>query len=216
LLYFAFASCKLDFVNTAARLAVAAARQGDSILTSEEVFKGTSAAQLGGHQLALVPAGVVKMKGKRGMANVFRLEAVASCSESASLMGQAAPVTMPLVGRGKELFLLQQVLTGVGAPRVVLICIEGGAGAGKSAFVDSLVRAARDSGRCCLLLRAAEAATAKAPFSTCRSVLRWMLEQQGELDADRLSWLLVCALLISCHHAGSTLMLPVSLLFDVF
>ena len=174
-----------DVVNTGARLAVAAARQGERVFCSEAVATGTTAAQLHAGDLQLQPAGAIKLKGKQGENTVFKPLAAPEAS-AASMRNRGANI----VGRQPELDLLLQTFRSVQAGRagVVLILVEGGAGIGKSAIAEKLIWDALQPQHATkwLLLRGHESSV---PFEMCRNILKWLLELDGEAEAADLSWL---------------------------
>jgi hypothetical protein len=100
---------------------------------------------------------------------------------------------MVVVGREMEMELLQRVVSGrlaATTSSVTMVGVEGVAGVGKSAIVESLMRDAMSSGKGqWMLLRGSE--DVSTPFMACRNIVRWMLEQDSEPEADSLSWLLV-------------------------
>lgn len=179
-----FPSWPADSVNTGARLAVAAAKQGDRILCSEDVARSTSSAQLGASGLGLLPAGSLTLKGKSVQIGVFRVE---SCAVAPGR--QAAPVS--LFGREVETAAARQALS---APGVALVVVEGEPGMGKTALAAALMREAAVQGasaRQWVLVAGAD--EDPVPLAGCRSVLRQLLELHGvpESQAEQLSWLLV-------------------------
>ena len=179
-----FAACvPADVVNTGARLAVAAAKQGERVLCSEAVERGTTSAQLQADKLQLEHAGTIKLKGKRGEAKVFR-PCPAPADSAATMGGRAATV----VGRQQETALLLQALHGLqaGSRGVALVVIEGEAGSGKSAMVCDVLQ--KQHVTKWLLVRG-EAST--VAFGMCRSILKWLLEMDDEPEAAAWSWLLV-------------------------
>jgi hypothetical protein len=194
--------CDVDFVNTAARLAGGAEKRGESILCSEAVHSATPPASLATHKLMLQPAGSIRMKGKQDEAKVFKPIRAPSRNGDDE---KVAPVN--IVGRDAEMELLLGALAGSHAGPLTgatLIAVEAGAGLGKTALVNALVCRAeaqphhKNVGTKWMLLRGTEY-DGSTPLLPCRSIVRWLLEQQGEPEADAFSWLLVCTQ--SCLHS---------------
>jgi len=164
-----------DSVNTAARLAVAAAKQNDPILCSEKVASITkrSVSGLASHKLVLRPAGSIWLKGKREEAKVFRPEELVEQEGAGS-----APVRV--VGRDAEMDLLRKVVSDSQVAGHVsglrLMVVEGELGMGKSTMMDQLMQEAREGraelqGRDWMLVRGVEASSS-APFAACDAFLQ--------------------------------------------
>ena len=165
-----------DYVNTAARLAVAAAKQKEPILCSERVADVTrrKVAGLASHKLVLRPAGSIRLKGKQEEVKVFRPE------ELTEQNGGGRPPPVRVVGRDVELELMRQAVSDSRAEGMRLMMVEGELGMGKSAMVDQLTHEFRDQpagqehGRRWMLLRGEEA-SGGAAFAACDVFLRWWL-----------------------------------------
>jgi len=182
-----------DIVNTAARLAGGAAKRGESILCAEAVRNATPPATLASFKLVLQSAGTIRMKGKEGEARVYT-PARAPSKDGIDEM----PAPVAIVGRDEEMELLLGALAGSHAglqSGATLIAVQGAAGIGKTALVDALVGRAealahhRKAGTKWMLLRGV-GQDGSTPLLPCRAILRWLLEQQGEPEADTFSWLL--------------------------
>lgn len=182
--------CVTDFVNTAARLAAAAAKSGGDILCSDAVHMHAPKEQLRLHQLTLQPAGSIHLKGKDGLTNVYRPQSIETASGIVPLRELRA-----LIGRKHEMDLLRGAVAPTsddrGAPaRPTVVILEGEDGIGKSAVLDALLQEAPAGSH---WTRLQAAAHLNVPFMACRNILCHVLELQGEVDANRMSWLLVCS-----------------------
>eukprot|EP00873_Tetraselmis_striata_P001145 jgi/Tetstr1/421409/TSEL_001176.t1 len=127
-----------DRVNTAARLAVAAAEQGSMLLCSQDVVMSITSHQLIAHQLVLQPAGCIPLKGKRGEVKVYRPEADVNKHKEG--------VATKIVGRDTERAMLQTVLGGsnaetpTGSLGAVVALLEGRHGLGRSTLAEGLLQ----------------------------------------------------------------------------
>jgi hypothetical protein len=133
------------------------------------------------------------LKGKQGETKVFK-----PVSGDRHSVDAEFSLSVEIVGRELEMELLQRAIGnsrgGASPLSISVVGIEGVEGVGKSAILDSLTRTSMRYGGQRMLMRGSE--DLSTPFMACRDILRWMLQQDSEPEADTLSWLLVCVLLV--------------------
>lgn len=180
-----------DMVNTAARLAVAAAKQGDTLLCGETVKRymerRSRSSMLATHRFILQPAGSIKLKGKAGEAEVFRPEVV----PEAESYDMVAP-DEAFVGREAEMTLLRHATSGRccgSAVGGVLVVVEGAIGIGKSRLVRQLFAGEAEAEHEWMLMQIDSGN--HSDFAVCERILRWWLELHGERGAASMAILQV-------------------------
>lgn len=207
-----------DVVNTGARLAVAAVKQGVRMLCTTAV-RDSSSYRLRRYGLAMEFVGVIKMKGKADGAEVFTPTTHATTFSAWDLLG-----LKPLFGRDKEMDAVLAALKGQPATDamgggaqargpVVVMVIEGEAGLGKSALLDHALTTMSDpdaEAPICFehwLQLTASGEEEVLPFRMVVQIMEWLLQLDGACDLDIASWIMVRAP-ASCAHPASTLNLP--------
>jgi hypothetical protein len=192
-----------DVVNTSARLAVAASKQGEHIFCTDVVAQAATQETLL-HGVVLMHAGNIPLKGKQGLAAVYVPTVVPSVVARRRLR---AIQPVEAVGRDREMGELMALLDAStsDAPSFPLMTavVEGPSGIGKTALIEHFTNVLMQKGRSVarlggthhrvLNIRGTQDST--TPFLMCRNILKWLLELDVEEEgADELSWLVVGSL----------------------
>eukprot|EP00951_Prasinocladus_malaysianus_P040382 scaffold463553_cov45-Prasinocladus_malaysianus.AAC.3 len=126
-----------DVVNTAARLAVHAAKTGQKIMCSSEVSEAVNGQPCGiSSQLCMKEAGTVKLKGREGLSPVFIPETKETIGLPAAMESKEK-----LVGRERHLQRLRLAISRgkTEEHRVSCVAVSGDAGMGKTFLVEKAV-----------------------------------------------------------------------------
>eukprot|EP00873_Tetraselmis_striata_P044541 jgi/Tetstr1/464805/TSEL_009544.t1 len=191
-----------DVVNTGARVAAAARRQGERLLCTD-VVASHAKKDLATHGLKPQPTGYIKLKGKQNEAQLFavRPAGLGLQRQSASLSQvHKPPCSSTTVGREVELDAIRALLRAeadTAQPRQLRIAIvEGPAGMGKTAVVEQITLEALlgnspVSGFQWVHVKGSD--NSSAHFLICRNILKCLLELDETVSseaADEVSWLL--------------------------
>lgn len=195
-----------DHVNTAARLAGAAARQGEKLLCTEEVFRSINLEELSAHGLSLIPVGQIPLKGMHEDVQLYRLETTPISWDSSSFKPPQTPAK--LFGRTEELDLIRGLLAGhhhtpgpeFNCKRPTTVLLEGADGMGRSALAECVLWEALggEPGQRSYMAMMFHCHRSNTPLIAWQRVLSWLLEQDGCVEAEKLAWLMV-----SAQNAGS-------------